>query len=557
MTSTVSRSRTRSRWQDLAIALALLACTVAVQMRNSAYSSEYARHFDEPAQFVTGLAVRDFIESGDWSDPLGFAERFYLHYPKVAMGHWPPVFYLMQAIWMFVAGVSRTSSMILMALVMVALLVLVVRSLRVELGAWLAVSSGLALLLLPQVQFAVSLMMAELPLALFALAATVSFGVFLAKGNRGSALSFSFFAVVAIMTKPNGLALALVPPLALLFSWRWGALRNPWFWLPALIVGMVCAPWYWLTLDMMANGPFSSGISMASVAHKAAAYSLSFSRLLGPGLLVLCGVGFVDRVLVPRGGQAFWSALGALMIGAVAYHWFVPADLPQRHILFSLPPAICFAAAGAERLARLLASERARVTVATLLLLVGVVGAWLLDRVTVPVPSARGFGPVAQSIVSEEGFGESVLMVVSDPIGEGAFVAEVAKREERPGHIVLRASKVLSRSNWNGSQFELIYATVDDLWTFVCEVPVGVILVDRSVTEPFLTRDQLLVREMIDLHRDRFTLVGSFPLVRDGLEFERDLELYSLNGHQGKDVIPIEIDMEAMLGKTLTVVPTP
>jgi len=526
-------------------------------MRNSAYSSEFARHFDEPAHFVTALAVLDFIESGDWSDPLGFAEKFYLHYPKVAMGHWPPAFYLMQAIWMVVAGVSRVSSMILMALVMVVLLVLVVRSSRGELGAWLAVSSGIALLLLPQVQFAVSVMMAELPLALFALAATLSFGVFLAKGNRGAALSFSFFAALAIMTKPNGLALALVPPLALLFSWRWGALRNPWFWLPALIVGLVCAPWYWLTLDMMANGPFSSEISVASVTHKAGAYSLSFFRLLGPGLLVLCGVGFVDRVLLSRGGQALWSALGALMIGAVVYHWFVPADLPQRHILFSLPPAICFAAAGAERLAGLLANGRARITVAIVLLLVGVVGIRLADRRTVPVPLARGFGPVAESIVSEEAFGESVLMVVSDPIGEGAFVAEVAMREERPGHVVLRASKVLSRSNWNGSQFELIYATVDDLWSFVSDVPVGVILIDRSVTEPFLTRDQLLVREMIDQHRDRFTAVASFPLVRDGLEFERELELYSLTGHQAQDVIPIEIDMNAMLGKTLTVVPTP
>ena len=48
---------------------------------------------------------------------MAFAEGYYLHYPKVALGHWPPVFYMVQAIWMLLLPPSRATAMLLMALV--------------------------------------------------------------------------------------------------------------------------------------------------------------------------------------------------------------------------------------------------------------------------------------------------------------------------------------------------------------------------------------------------------------------------------------------------------
>ena len=51
---------------------------------------------------MTGLMVRDYIAAGFPDSPFRFAENYYLHYPKVAIGHWPPVFYSIQAAWMLI-----------------------------------------------------------------------------------------------------------------------------------------------------------------------------------------------------------------------------------------------------------------------------------------------------------------------------------------------------------------------------------------------------------------------------------------------------------------------
>ena len=46
--------------------------------------------------------VYDYLRGGSYGDPMGFAEAFYVRYPKVAIGHWPPVFYGVQAACYFI-----------------------------------------------------------------------------------------------------------------------------------------------------------------------------------------------------------------------------------------------------------------------------------------------------------------------------------------------------------------------------------------------------------------------------------------------------------------------
>ena len=61
---------------------------------------------DGPAHFTTGLMLHDFLCAGHYLRPMTFAKCFYVHYPKVAFGHWPPVFYVIEAAWFFVFGTS-------------------------------------------------------------------------------------------------------------------------------------------------------------------------------------------------------------------------------------------------------------------------------------------------------------------------------------------------------------------------------------------------------------------------------------------------------------------
>ena len=53
--------------------------------------------------------LRDYFVHFHFQSPLRFAEEYYHHYPKVAFGHWPPFFYMLQAVWMAVFSAARTS----------------------------------------------------------------------------------------------------------------------------------------------------------------------------------------------------------------------------------------------------------------------------------------------------------------------------------------------------------------------------------------------------------------------------------------------------------------
>jgi hypothetical protein len=41
--------------------------------------------------------VHDYVLDFPWPNPLRFAQAFYDYYPKVAFGHWPPFFYVVEA----------------------------------------------------------------------------------------------------------------------------------------------------------------------------------------------------------------------------------------------------------------------------------------------------------------------------------------------------------------------------------------------------------------------------------------------------------------------------
>src|SRR5689334_5000366 len=86
-----------------------LAALLLLQYWSGSHSAELSGYPDEPAHYVTGLMVRGYLVHGWHSFPMRYAEDFYLHYPKVALGHWPPAYYLLQVLWTFVFPTSISS----------------------------------------------------------------------------------------------------------------------------------------------------------------------------------------------------------------------------------------------------------------------------------------------------------------------------------------------------------------------------------------------------------------------------------------------------------------
>src|SRR6185436_16245805 len=103
---------------------------------------------------VTGLLIRDYIAHGFPANPLRFAENYYLHYPKVAFGVWPPLFHFLEAAWLLVFPPSHSAVLLLLiGLVGASAIVLFVIA-RDRFGVGFALFGAFAYVLSPLVQTA-------------------------------------------------------------------------------------------------------------------------------------------------------------------------------------------------------------------------------------------------------------------------------------------------------------------------------------------------------------------------------------------------------------------
>src|ERR1051325_9100792 len=92
----------------------LFLCVTLLHWYAGTFHSEFGRYQDEGMHYITGLLVHDFVASGHWTHPMAFAKEYYVHFPKVGLGQWPPLFYVIQTAWTLVFGVSRQSVLFLM-----------------------------------------------------------------------------------------------------------------------------------------------------------------------------------------------------------------------------------------------------------------------------------------------------------------------------------------------------------------------------------------------------------------------------------------------------------
>src|SRR5205807_237312 len=65
------------------------------------------------------------------------------------------------------------------------------------------------------------------------------------------ALMFGLLSAAAILVKYNALALVLVPLFALLISRRFEIVRRRSFWLPVIVVTILCGPWYYYSRHLV------------------------------------------------------------------------------------------------------------------------------------------------------------------------------------------------------------------------------------------------------------------------------------------------------------------
>ena len=499
--------------EHLLIALLLLAVAIGLQMRSGAYLAEFGGHPDEAAHYVTGLMVRDYIASGLPGNPIRFAEQYYDHYPKVALGNWPPGFYAIQAAWTLMLPASRTSIMTLMAVLTWVTALVVFGALMREFDWRAALFGSLLFESFGLIQQYGSMVMTEIPVALFSTMAMLAFGSWMDHQRARDSIVFGLLASMAILTKGSGFAVALVPPLAILVSGRFHLLTRANLYYAAAIVLVLAGPWTWIFREVSRVGWEQRNPTLDYTMRGLPYFS---EGVLRSGSVIMAIFGLIGTVWAIAGARrrelsGVWVSAPALIVGVVLFHSIVPASFGYRHLTQALPSWAMLIVAGTVGISRWLGIQRP--ALAPLVAVVALAGL-LHTASSLPRSYGKGFGRVVDEVMTRPEHAGARFLIASDATGEGMFIAESAMRERQRWHVIRRASKVLSAQAWHGGDYTTKVNDVQQVITLVRKEGVRFVVFDQSNPAALQAPHMRVLRAATESSPGELTLLGRYPIER-------------------------------------------
>lgn len=489
-----------SRSHDLTIFVAILLATFAglwvFCSRTGALQSDLGGDPDEAAHAVTSLMIRDYVVDGLGQPPMKFAKDYYEHYPRVALGHYPPFYYLVAGAVLMV----RDSPDVLFVLQAFLMAVLAAQTWLLGqrfLPSGLAAVAAMLGCALPLALKLVQHVMSDVLLAVLCLWAVFAWMSYLRAPSIKRALWWGCIAAAAILTKGSGMLLCVLPPLATLLTGQWRLIKTLSWWCAALPVAVLAGPWMLYSTTISKEG--MTDLTPAQYVVEAIPYYLeSMPQVFGWGITALAIFGIlasIRQAVRNRAVSAEAATLWALMAGTSTVLVLVPVGLTTRYLLTLMPVIMLAAAYGAQHVMRFL-SYGSRLVAGTVILLV----AFSLTA-GLPEKDVHGFSEashVAGTPMANDP--EENWLISSDPRGEGAVVAAAAFQSDSraPSRLhVYRGGKELASSDWMGRGYKSAADTPEAVLKLLDDHLITWVMVDLSVPEnQRRTHDRLLEQAM-------------------------------------------------------------
>jgi hypothetical protein len=487
--------------------LVLLLICVGLQHAAGAYVSEF--DIDEASHYVSGLMMHDYLRHPTGS-PITYMRDFHSHYPLVGVGHWGPFYYGVEAVWMLVFGVGRTSVMLLSALVTAAVGGILYAGAAPRFGRFVAAIAAMVYVVSPLTQESSAELMLDVPVALLMLIGANVYGAYLRTSRVWHAAMFGFVAVAALLIKGNAGCIALLPPFAVLIGRRFDLLLRPSFWLPAVIAAVV-VPWYWLTYALTAAGfRYQWGEHYFLVASHDNAVALLDA--VGP-LLLAAGVAGWLIVVWPRrtNRDPATVAWAALLASVWIFQCVIPAAIQDRYMQPALAPLLLLAALAARDAAVWLRGRLSWRAAPQLIggVLMAVLAVFIIPGATnIPHPIRLGLADAARDAWTNVNADNPAVLVVAGAGAEGAAVAELAMNDpKRPSLFAIRGSRLLGGGGYNNGDYVPKYQNAADLMAAIDEYRIPLVLFrsDGSAGEWEHVRQ---TEEAIRQYPNRWQLIG-------------------------------------------------
>jgi hypothetical protein len=454
---------------DVLLGSVLVATVLAVCCASGAFTSDFTNGSDEAGHVVSSLMVRDYLTQGLPHDPVAFAEQYYLHYPKVAIGHWPPLFHVIASLWLLAFGVSRLAMVALATLLAAALPLGVYFAYRDPPSRWPSFLCAAMLATAPVVGRTAFTVAPDGLMALHGLAVAFFYGRYLDSGRRRHAVVSMAAALGATLTNARGVVLFAVPLWAGLLR---GGRRQ------RLLCAAALLPAAILLWHLPAFTDQIGSMTVGVATRKLVMFTAAAFDTTGWLLLLLALVGVVAAVADPR-NRPHGVAMAALLLALWSFHTLVNVPAHPRYTLPAAGAVSGLAVLGWREAARRTRFD-VRVRGVLALLAAVTVVANLSGRPTKPDLDYHLF--VDDALLADPR--SAISLVAGLPLHEGAYVSEMALRDRELQRIVLRGSKVLASSGWVGDDYRELFAGPEQISGYLDDAGVGLVVLERGAGVP-------------------------------------------------------------------------
>jgi hypothetical protein len=435
-------------------------CAVVIGVVAMVLARAYQAGFsgaDEPAHFLNGYFIANYVSHHLGSNPMGAATDFYIHYPKISIGHWPPAYYGFLGILFLMLPPTMPVAFAINVVVAALPAIGVAAALSLLANRRMALAGVLIYALAPLALEGQAMFMVDQPLAACLVAATAVWIAYVRSGGWGKVIGFALLAATAVLIKGNGWLVGLIPVFHIALTGQWRQLLSFKLYVAAALAAVIVVPWYMLTAKIAADGfNYHAGIDYALKALGANLLTVVQNLTPAGALLALVGVAteFRDRKRFPERWLVV-SGIVSLVLGTLTLQSLIPVDIVDRYMAPALPALVVLAMLGLQRLIERIVARpaprlQAGAAVALLVLMASPGFVHLFER----VPKAdTGIEQVAQQLAADGR--PSVSLIDGDTSAEGAFIADMAVRDSGLKSYVIRASKLMADSNFMGSSYAL------------------------------------------------------------------------------------------------------
>lgn len=468
---------------------------------------------DEASHFLNAYLIWSYASEALGHNPLSYATDFYIHYPKISIGHWPPLYYVFLSAFFSLLPHAPLPFLIVNLVVGALPVVLIARVVRKAIGFPWALLAGVVYVLIPMSINNTMRLMLDQALAGICLLAALLWSAYSKNPTLRLGLAYAVVAAAAILIKGNGWVLGMFPLLHLALTGRWRLLSNWRTYVAGTVTLLAAGLWTALTYKISSAGfNFAWGIDyflLAAPMFLSALYTNlgpigSFAALIG----VIGSIGFKVRPELRELGLTGLS----MVLATVVFHSLVPVDLDARYMSSAIPFLAIFVAIGLWAIAQRwqFTATRPWMVFPLALVVFSIPGMlFLSDRS--PRFDMR-MDLVAAQITGQPG---GMVMVIDGNSGaEGSFAAEVALRDTGRQSYVVRSSQLLAKSDFMGKKYALTVDTPEAVLGLLDDVSCNAVVVaEGPFIDPRFPHSDLLLAAL--RHQSSpFRLSQSYPHFR-------------------------------------------